>query len=637
MAHIRVLLRKLTCLIQTVKRSTLLWPLDDTHSLISIITLRSSRNTIHPVIQSACNFETVIYQHMAESKAPTLGAYLSEIYDKGNDSKREWFKHDPHLDTNRANHIIIYRGSFNPPHRGHLALLEHGYRQLSIEFNVVAAFINISSDESLKDKIRFRSSKQRHLDFETRVALWREDPHFPPWAWVHEGPRDDISYSGLRREIKSLGKREGCRIRYIDLYGPDCFGPASDNFGEITVISDVAREATWDGPSGLQSFDAFGAWSVSRKASIVSNTVNKIYKKRKGRNEEGEDSNLIAGDGHGGCGDRQDRGEDEKEDNEDSDEAYIGDQHNVENDDGFIVQKREHDSKSRDHADKIDRKEDDGDADENGNKKDMQEAEKGEAKNSEKHFGEENCNATDVNMVMDVHESDENSPTAMNKTIESQTATITAPLDPFTLKNDDTTTKSTREQVPGHRRTDEPLSQQLQRLSSPSSMAMCWTQSTSHIKTFRFLRSTSEQHTPFREISSTAIQEIIQREHGFRLRNALKDLALSPGLLWESLLPESLQGHSSSFSLMYCTCGNRLDLAEDHSTGHAGRGLRSQSLDDLPLLNVPKSTGDNSLKSVDDMMIWVRASFESPRCAACKTKSLSTSQRREELDREGRR
>ncbi|KAL8808839.1 MAG: hypothetical protein Q9223_007977, partial [Gallowayella weberi] len=94
----------------------------------------------------------------------------------------------------------------------------------------------------------------------------------------------------------------------------------------------------------------------------------------------------------------------------------------------------------------------------------------------------------------------------------------------------------------------ESLTTQLSILRSPKSVSVCWRKwsvcwekSAESRKSLRFLRTTPEQHTPFRGISSTLIQEKMQELKGYRLKSALESMALSPGLLWDMLLPPQLR------------------------------------------------------------------------------------------------
>ncbi|KAL8810516.1 MAG: hypothetical protein Q9223_007740, partial [Gallowayella weberi] len=196
---------------------------------------------------------------------PTLGRYLSNIYDvKAEDGKAaikgiHRFKQNPQLSRKRTNVILAYRGSFNPPHRGHLAVLWHTFHQLSEKLNIVAAYIRIRSDESIKKKYRERKGA-RLFSLEQRARLWKEDPDFPPWAWIYEDAEGGPS--ALEEKLKALVRADRCRIRFAELYGPDSYDQA--HFNEMTIVTDVAREAAFDPPSGLQNccWADFGPWLV---------------------------------------------------------------------------------------------------------------------------------------------------------------------------------------------------------------------------------------------------------------------------------------------------------------------------------------------------------------------------------------
>ncbi|KAL8935783.1 MAG: hypothetical protein Q9211_004516 [Gyalolechia sp. 1 TL-2023] len=198
---------------------------------------------------------------------PTLGQYLSKLYGTSNASYEggSRFKQDPELSRKRTNVLLVYRGAFNPPHRGHLALLWHAYTQLARDLNVIAAIVHPGSDERVKNKcMRYSPGERRFIPLRDRRRLWMEDPNFPPWAWVFE--HFEGGFSNLGMKLEKLARRDKCRIRIADLWGPDCCGPDEqlDDQSEMRIVSNIGREADFDHPDGLERFSrrGFGPWFV---------------------------------------------------------------------------------------------------------------------------------------------------------------------------------------------------------------------------------------------------------------------------------------------------------------------------------------------------------------------------------------
>lgn len=145
---------------------------------------------------------------------PTLGHYLSNIFDGEPRAGHLRFGQNPKLDPSRTNVILVYHGSFNPPHRGHLAVLWHAYHQLAQDLNIIAAIIRPSQDDRLRFKYRNLEIKPFALALSDRALLWEADPHFPPWAWVFTEPVGEHAggCSALKQELKALARKDGCRI-----------------------------------------------------------------------------------------------------------------------------------------------------------------------------------------------------------------------------------------------------------------------------------------------------------------------------------------------------------------------------------------------------------------------------------------
>lgn len=124
-----------------------------------------------------------------------------------------------------------------------------------------------SSDESLSEKCGRKGTTFR-FGREERCQLWKEDPHFPEWAWVFEstkdGARNGISevFRKFVHNLTAVTTKDGYKIDFVYLYGPDRMTPKSSwEICRLTLLCDAARPADYQRSCGrLRNFQNFTSW-----------------------------------------------------------------------------------------------------------------------------------------------------------------------------------------------------------------------------------------------------------------------------------------------------------------------------------------------------------------------------------------
>ncbi|KAL5410246.1 hypothetical protein PMIN04_010705 [Paraphaeosphaeria minitans] len=132
------------------------------------------------------------------------------VFDQGMTNVR------PRLRSDRTNRIILYPGSFNPPHRGHETLLRRAFEG-SQDIDVIAAIVVLLDDNDVEAKC-LHLGQRFTLAKEERVRLWRGyGPH--DWRWVYDGSERD--WHSFRLRLTDVITGDGFDLKFVVLAGLD--------------------------------------------------------------------------------------------------------------------------------------------------------------------------------------------------------------------------------------------------------------------------------------------------------------------------------------------------------------------------------------------------------------------------------
>lgn len=171
--------------------------------------------------------------------------------------------HSPILKAGCINRILLYPGSFNPPHLGHFELLRHGFWRSGRDMNLVAAIVVPLDDNSLRFKFR-RTEDATLFTQADRIRLWNGCVP-SDWYWTYD--RSMTEWFDFKERLTAVISQDGFNITWTALTGPDLFKvneePPVPNWDcEEVIVSNVGRAAYFApcGVSGLTTLSGCDAW-----------------------------------------------------------------------------------------------------------------------------------------------------------------------------------------------------------------------------------------------------------------------------------------------------------------------------------------------------------------------------------------
>ncbi|KAK7947786.1 uncharacterized protein PG986_008672 [Apiospora aurea] len=204
------------------------------------------------------------YIRKAWTKDPSVQLFNTE--DRGGADDIE----PPTLRRDRKNRIIYYIGSFNPPHAGHVALLDHIYHHSRDPsgFNAVAVLVMAHGQSWVRRKVR-NDSQPVHLKFEQRRRLLEDGLGAERRRWLWVLPRDVNAWWVFQTKLNDACARDGFALEFHELLGPDYVKaerPQCHGWHGV-VTSNICRPADFDAGNGqpLRQMVEFEPWVKERR------------------------------------------------------------------------------------------------------------------------------------------------------------------------------------------------------------------------------------------------------------------------------------------------------------------------------------------------------------------------------------
>lgn len=190
------------------------------------------------------------------------------------------------------NRLILYPGTFNPPHKGHQDLLRYAFANAGEDLHIAAAIILPIEDYRLARKMESKKYVLR-LPKAQRVELFKQSglPKESFWIFEHFDGDWDVFWAFL----VMLLSRERIEVKLIMLGGPDWIKIDSAHDPDSwqcrdAITSDISRPVDFLTSSGLARISAYSPWK--KVPCDINRLRSQIRAKMRGQSSQGKNSSL---------------------------------------------------------------------------------------------------------------------------------------------------------------------------------------------------------------------------------------------------------------------------------------------------------------------------------------------------------
>lgn len=169
------------------------------------------------------------------------------------------------LSSISRNRVLIFPGAFNPPHIGHLQLLDYVFKGAMEHLGIRAVIVFPYDDDRVQTKIQYEELPFC-LTQEARARLWRESSWEFKDTWFYTDSR--VSLKKFQTQLQTNLKSKGIHLGFLLLFGPDWMGsrgtyhPSQWGCGEA-ITSDISRPVDFRFPSSLRQLPGCNPWIIS--------------------------------------------------------------------------------------------------------------------------------------------------------------------------------------------------------------------------------------------------------------------------------------------------------------------------------------------------------------------------------------